>query len=358
MERYTAKERAFCVEAYFRDKSVVKVHRAFRKQLKVKSNESVPTRKSILRWVENFRESGKTTDKIHPGAKRTVRTPENIGKVCQAIKISPTRSARRHAASLKLSRESVRRILTSDLNHHPYKLMITQELKETDYRQRLLFAENLLKKLDDGEIDLNNLLMSDEAHFELSGLVNKQNFGYWASGNPQFIPEKPSHGQRVTVWAGVASWGIIGPYFFDGTVNGERYGEMLNLFLIPQLRRKRRLNRTWFQQDGATCHTAALTLALLKETFGIRLLSRSSDFAWPPCSPDLTVPDFFLCGYLKSRVYETKPRDLEDLKSRIRAEFVKISASMLKKVFKNFVKRLEECKAQNGHHLKDVISHK
>uniref|UniRef100_T1IEZ2 Uncharacterized protein n=1 Tax=Rhodnius prolixus TaxID=13249 RepID=T1IEZ2_RHOPR len=78
------------------------------------------------------------------------------------------------------------------------------------------------KKLDDGEIDLNNLLMSDEAHFELSGSVNKQNFRYWASGNPQFIPEKPLHGQRVTVWAGVASWGIIGPYFFDGTVNGER----------------------------------------------------------------------------------------------------------------------------------------
>jgi len=57
MERYTAKERAFCVEAYFRDKSVVKVHRAFRKQFKVKSNESVPTRKSIFRWVEDFRES-------------------------------------------------------------------------------------------------------------------------------------------------------------------------------------------------------------------------------------------------------------------------------------------------------------
>ncbi len=30
---------------------------------------------------------------------------------------------------------------------------------------------------------------------------------------------------------------------------------------------------------------------------------------------------------------------------------------MLKKMFKNFVKRLEDCKAQKGHHLKEEIFH-
>ena len=206
MERYTAKERAFCVEVYFEEKSIVKVQRAFRKKFNLKTSQSAPSRKSILRWVENFRKDGQTADKKPPGPKRSIRTPENIARVSQAIKISPTRSARRHAASLNISRESVRRILTTDLNHHPYKLMITQELKETDYRKRLLFAETMLLKLRNGEIRLNDLLMSDEAHFELSGSVNKQNYRYWSQENPHFVQEKPLHSERVTVWAGVAEW--------------------------------------------------------------------------------------------------------------------------------------------------------
>jgi hypothetical protein len=37
---------------------------------------------------------------------------------------------------------------------------------------------------------INILLMTDEAHFQLSGSVNKQNFGYWAAENPH--PPKSS----------------------------------------------------------------------------------------------------------------------------------------------------------------------
>jgi len=32
---------------------------------------------------------------------------------------------------------------------------------------------------------LNNLLMTDEAHFHLSGFVNKQNTRYWSPVNPK-----------------------------------------------------------------------------------------------------------------------------------------------------------------------------
>lgn len=33
---------------------------------------------------------------------------------------------------------------------------------------------------------------------------------------------------EVTVWAGIWSGGVIGPYFYDGTVNAENYLEMLH----------------------------------------------------------------------------------------------------------------------------------
>jgi len=358
MDRYTDQERAFCVEVYFQEKSYVKVQRAFRRKFKVPRHKPVPSWKSVKRWIANFRELGRVSDKKRPGKKRSIHTPENIEKVRNAIQVSPRRSARRHAASLQLKRESVRKILVEDLNFHPYKLIITQELKETDYRQRLIFAQTMLQKLEDREIVLNNLLMSDEAHFELSSNVNKQNYRYWTDDNPHWVQEKPLHSQRVTVWCAVAEWGIIGPYFFDGTVNGEQYRQMINSFLLPELRHRRRLSRTVFQQDGATCHTATETLAILKKAFGTRLLSRSIDFAWPPRSPDMTVPDFFLWGYLKSRVYQTRPQDLEDLKARIRQEIAAITPEMLIKVFKNFVQRLNNCVSHNGQHLKDVVFHK
>ncbi|GFT58691.1 uncharacterized protein TNCV_1360591 [Trichonephila clavipes] len=51
----------------------------------------------------------------------------------------------------------------------------------------------------------------------------------------------------------------------------------------------------WFQQDGATCHTARATIDLLKDTLGDRLISRFGPAVnWPPRSCDLTPLDYFL----------------------------------------------------------------
>ena len=67
----------------------------------------------------------------------------------------------------------------------------------------------------------------------------------------------------------------------------------------------------WFQQDGATAHTARPTMALLREIFGDQIL-RFSDFNWPSRSSYLTVPNLFLWGDLKGKVY--KPRIIQEVK--------------------------------------------
>ncbi|GFV39289.1 hypothetical protein TNCV_1229911 [Trichonephila clavipes] len=74
-----------------------------------------------------------------------------------------------------------------------------------------------------------------------------------------------------------------------------------NLF-IPELN-NHDVQELWFQQDGATCHTARATIDLLKDTFGDRLISRFGPVNWPPRSCDLTPLDYFLWGYVKSLVY-------------------------------------------------------
>ena len=76
---------------------------------------------------------------------------------------------------------------------------------------------------------------------------------------------------------------------------------------------------------------------------------------WPARSRDLNACNFFLWRYLKSKVYEKKPRKTVDLKRNITDEVATISPSMLQRVMKNFQKRLRECVDNNGRHLTDTI---
>ncbi|GFU22372.1 uncharacterized protein TNCV_5139371 [Trichonephila clavipes] len=71
---------------------------------------------------------------------------------------------------------------------------------------------------------------------------------------------------RINHLAAVKSaGGIIGQYFFKNdeghnvTVNGDRYRAMITNFFIPELNNLD-VQELWFQQDGATCHTARATI--------------------------------------------------------------------------------------------------
>ena len=131
--------------------------------------------------------------------------------------------------------------------------------------------------------------------------MNKQNFRFWARENPQNLHEKPLHSERVTVWCAMTSSCVIGPYFFEDdqdaavTVTAERYNNMLNEYFLPELHRLQ-LTDMWMQQDGATSHTARISMATLRRQFPGRLISRFGDVHWPSRSPDLTPVDFFLWG--------------------------------------------------------------
>ena len=73
----------------------------------------------------------------------------------------------------------------------------------------------LLKNIkNENEEFYNQVIFSDEAHFELGGHVNKQNCRIWGEENPQAILEKPLQPKKVTVWCGFWFGGVIGSYFF------------------------------------------------------------------------------------------------------------------------------------------------
>jgi len=67
-------------------------------------------------------------------------------------------------------------------------------------------------QIDDADF-VSKIIFSDEAHFHMSGFVNKQNSRLWGTENPQQIEPCQMHPERVTVW--LWSGGVFGPYFFQ-----------------------------------------------------------------------------------------------------------------------------------------------
>ncbi|GFY32167.1 transposable element Tc3 transposase [Trichonephila clavipes] len=129
---------------------------------------------------------------------------------------------------------------------------------------------------------------------------------------------------------------------------------MITYFLIPKLN-NHDVQDLWFQQDGATCHTARATIDLLKDTFGDRPISRFGPVNWPPRSCDLTQLDYFLWGYVKSLVYADKPQTLDHLEDNICRLLPIYGHKCWKKVVENWASRLDYVRASRGSHMPEII---
>ncbi|GFV59549.1 putative transposable element [Trichonephila clavipes] len=181
-----------------------------------------------------------------------------------------------------------------------------------------------------------------------------------SEANTQVYVETPLHPGKLTVWCALWAGRIIGPYFFKNdeghnvTVNGDRYRAMITNFLIPEWN-NHDVQKLWFRQDGATCHTARATIDLLKDTFGDHLISRFGHVNWPSRSCDLTPLDYSLWGYVKSLVCADKPQTLDHLEDNIHRVIANIRPQMLEKVIENWTSRLDNIRISRGSPMPEII---
>lgn len=128
------------------------------------------------------------------------------------------------------------------------------------------------------------------------------------------------HSVKIGVWAGISRRRIIGPIFFNETINGPRFKNLILDEFLNQLDNKK-LQRRYFQQDGATDHTSLTNLRYLAEFFDDRVISKG---LWAPRSPDLTPPDFFLWPYLKNRISINRMHTIQELKMPLNEKLMKL----------------------------------
>ena len=218
------------------------------------------------------------------------------------------------------------------------------------------FAEWVLARVTDDTQFLSNLMFSDESNFRVDGRVNKQNCRIWARENPRSFTEQPLHSDKVIVWAAMSHRGIIGPFFFDESVNGENYLEMLKTFLWPQLAPLPDIDRLHFMQDGAPPHFARTVRQWLDQVFEGRWIGRRGPIEWPPRSPDMTPMDFYLWGHIKHLVFQRKPRNTGDLRTFIRDAINDINSQpdLLRRVILSFKHRMHLIVENGGSHIEQM----
>ncbi|XP_045456076.1 uncharacterized protein LOC123665890 [Melitaea cinxia] len=174
---------------------------------------------------------------------------------------------------------------------------------------REAFCRWMLNKVFDNPNFLYNVVWTDESTFTRNGLWNRQNLRYWKHVNPHLARET-SHQYRITVnvWAGIHRKTIIGPIFIDGSLNSDKFLELLNGPVddyIDELSLDA-YSQMWYQLDGAPAHSVVSARERLSEMFGQQWIGHHGPSRWPARSPDLTPMDFFLWGFIKNDVYSTE----------------------------------------------------
>ncbi|XP_064470085.1 uncharacterized protein LOC135384831 [Ornithodoros turicata] len=244
--------------------------------------------------VSHFAGEGTVHSKKHDYP-YVVATNELECAIVGAFDVTPHMSVRRAARLFSVSTSTVRKALKSHA-FRPYKMQLVHAMNEDDYARRVQFCIDELSRIEANPLHLQFLLFSDEATFHINGHVNRHNCRYWSRNNPNLLLEQPVQSPKTTVWCGLWREGIVGPFFFDGTVPGENYLTMLQREFLPEFASLHMQKEVCiFMQDGAPPHFASEVRDWLTETSPGRWMGRGSPtMPWPARSPELTPCDFFL----------------------------------------------------------------
>lgn len=320
-----------------------------------------PISRSYLRKLLNKLQATGTL-KDAPRSGRPPLSEEKKVEIVAEMVINPTQSTSAVAESCGVSSKSVQRVLKKE-KFHPYKMKILHALTEDDPDRRVEFCEWLTRTIEGERGFLKRVCFADECTFFLNGKVNKQNVRYWSDTNPHIFRE--GHTQfpkKVNVWAGILGNRVVGPIFIRGNLTGVLYRNLLETEIEPRIRQIVLNNQEEFenreiifQQDGAPPHFDRMAREFLDTNFPGRWIGRRGSTEWPPRSPDLTPLDFFLWGYLKSKIYATECQTIEELERRIIDTCEEIDEQTFINVREAIYNRALYCQDLGGGHIEHLM---
>lgn len=295
-----------------------------------------------------------------PRPKSYVKENKEIDEtnVLAVVEATHSTSCRTIEAEVGVAKSRTQQILKK-YKFKPYKIQIVQHLHPGDAERRLIFCNWYLQQI---QIDRNfacSVIWSDEAYFSSAGIYNRQNTRHWYHENPHLVFEREQQGRFGFSVACFILGRQIAFRIYEGSLSGDRYLNILE-DVVPELIDNvplARLNSIYFQQDGAPAHNSLIIRPYLENHFPDKWIGTKGPIRWPPRSPDLSVLDFFLWGYLQNKVYAKRHRNPHELREAITLAFHHIQrrSVILLNALERITKLCELCIRENGNHFEQFL---
>ncbi len=198
-------------------------------------------------------------------------------------------------------------------------------------RRRFLWAKAHLKWT---VAKWQTVLLSDESKFEvLFGKLGRHVIRTKEDkDNPSCYQRSVQKPASLMVCGCMSACGMGSLHIWKGTINAERYIQVLEQHMLPSRSRLFQGRPCIFQHDNARLHTASITTSWLRRR--IRVLK------WPACSPDLS-PIENIWRIIKRKMRQRRPKTVEQLEACIRQEWDNIPIPKLEQLVSSVPRRLQ-----------------
>lgn len=315
--------------------------------------DNAPSLSTIKRWYREFKMGNSSVeDAPRTGRPTSARSDQFIAAVRQAIQWYPKISTRAISDNIGISHESVRKILSEDLDMKKMNCRwIPKILTEAEKRQRVSTSRSILSAYaDDWDSFVYRLVTGDETWVSYETPETRTSAAEWRprGSRPPERPKIPENRKKIMV---TVFWDCVGILLIKvmakgTTINSERYCEVLEelYHAIREKRSGRLVRKVLLLHDNAKPHTAKKTVEKIKD-LKFELVSH------PPYSPDLAPSDYFLFKNLKNELRGQKFESENETMTALNQFFDSKSADWYKSGLDALKSRLERCIDLRGEYL-------
>lgn len=300
----------------------------------------------IKRTEKRFKELGSFQDRPRPGqpTKMTEGDKKRLVKQVQGKKrkstrkVSATFQTKKHE---KLGRETIRITLKAS-GLFPHRMRKTPKLTDKQKLKRVAFAKKYRR------YDWSKCAFWDETEFELTPTPNPKNDIIWDKKGKEHRYGKLAHPAKFKFGAAITVHGATRIVPYTGTIDAPKFITMVDK-VIPDLNKMFGKNKWTWIQDGATCHTATISMDHLRSVVPDVFPKKD----WPANSPDDNVIENTF-GFMDAEVQAKGAQTLRSLEANVRSAWKKVTPEYCKKCIDTMPQRLKQIIDSNGEYVYEL----
>lgn len=308
------------------------------------------SRSRVHEWFTRFKDGREDIkDDQHPGASKTVSTPEAIEKVRDFLAANPKSSVKFLATELSIPAGSIYNILTKKLGYRKVcARFVPHKLTEDQKLLRIQHSKDIIKEAKKDPEFLYNIVTGDETWCFQYDPETKRQSAQWQP--PDAPKPKKSRLEKSKVKTMLIcfydSKGIMHKEFVPPgqTVNAVFYLGVLKRLVhrIRRIRPEYREEGSWrLLHDNAPSHRSTLVTDFLTRN---RILSINHS----PYSPDLAPCDFYLFGKMHLPMKGQRYLDIDAIQKACTDILRAMPVDDLKHSFDSLLSRAKRCIEAKG----------